>query len=303
MIFNEIYGCYYNAVAKMLRLAVDGRLTEKEMHRIVSEEAFDESMLSIIPAIKGQEWQLIDRTLNTPLISSPVMPLTILEKRWLKTIMMDPRVALFAPECEGLDDVEPLFRLEDVVYFDQYLDGDEYTNQEYIARFHQILQAIREQRKIKVEFWSSKNKKRTLLCAPIQIEYSDKEDKFRIIAIGSRGVVTINMGRIVACELTDEIFEKADSLILRERKVLEFELSDTRNALERAMMKFAHYKKRAERVDDTTYRVEIEYDAEDETDLLIQIMSFGSAVNVLGPQSILEEIKNRLKKQLLSLDW
>ena len=54
MIFNEIYGCYYNAVAKMIHLAIDGKLTEKEMNRIVAEEAYDESVLFIIPAIRKQ---------------------------------------------------------------------------------------------------------------------------------------------------------------------------------------------------------------------------------------------------------
>ena len=54
MIFNEIYGCYYNAVAKMISLAVDGRLTESKMNEIASEYAFEESLLTIIPAIKKQ---------------------------------------------------------------------------------------------------------------------------------------------------------------------------------------------------------------------------------------------------------
>lgn len=71
MIFNEIYGCYYNAVAKMISLAVDGRLNEKKMSEIASEYAFEESMLTIIPAIKNQEWQLIDRSFETPIMNKP----------------------------------------------------------------------------------------------------------------------------------------------------------------------------------------------------------------------------------------
>ena len=30
MLFHEIYGCYYNAVAEILRQAVNGNLTEME---------------------------------------------------------------------------------------------------------------------------------------------------------------------------------------------------------------------------------------------------------------------------------
>ena len=35
MLFHEIYGCYYNAVAEILRQAVDGELTEKSMQEII----------------------------------------------------------------------------------------------------------------------------------------------------------------------------------------------------------------------------------------------------------------------------
>jgi len=73
MIFNEIYGCYYNAVAKMISPAVDGRLTESKMNEIASEYAFEESLLTIIPALKNQDWQLIDHDFETPIESKPSM--------------------------------------------------------------------------------------------------------------------------------------------------------------------------------------------------------------------------------------
>ena len=43
MLFHEIYGCYYNAVAEILRQAVNGKLTEKEIQKIVTEKAFSEN--------------------------------------------------------------------------------------------------------------------------------------------------------------------------------------------------------------------------------------------------------------------
>ena len=146
MLFHEIYGCYYRAVAKMLKLAIEGGLTEKKMYEIVAETAFEESSLIMIPALKKQEWQLLDENLHTPLKHTPDMPLTILEKRWLKTILLDKRVKLFlepvpanaeqaatavsnadfAAACpRELADTEPLFFPEDIVYFDRYADGDD----------------------------------------------------------------------------------------------------------------------------------------------------------------------------------
>lgn len=303
MIFNEIYGCYYNAVAKIIALAVNGELTENEMHRIVSEEAFDESMLSIIPAIKQQNWQLIDENLETSIVHKPTMPMTDLEKRWLKTILLDPRIALFVIGQKELNDVDPLFYPDDVVYFDRYLDGDKYTHSSYIANFHTVMQAIREHRKIKIKYWNNRNQERWGTFCPVKMEYSDKEDKFRILSAGKMDLRTVNMGRVIKCELLDETFEIELELPERKRGRLTFELTDSRNVLERAMLKFAHYKKQAERIGDKLYRVEMEYDIDDETDVLIQIMSFGSAIKVISPATIQEELTLRIKKQLSMMEW
>ena len=303
MIFNEIYGCYYRAVGQIIRLAIDGELTEAKMNQIASELAFEESLLTIVPALKDQEWQLIDKEYKTPINKDPVMPLTIMEKRWLKTVLQDPRAVLFRVPQIGLEDVEPLFKSEDIVYFDRYLDGDPYENPSYIANFHMILQAIRELRKVKITFLSRKNRERTGIFIPVKIEYSDKEDKFRIVCAQDRLVRTINMARIVKCEYASELFSENVPLPERKMETLVFELIDERNTLERAMMKFSHYKKEVERIDDNTYHVEMEYDQDDETDILIQIMNFGSYVKILEPNKLKEQLCNRISKQLTMLDW
>ena len=69
MIFNEIYGCYYNTVAKIIGAAVDGELTENKMNEIISQNAYDESFYTIISSLKNQSWQLIDSKLETPILT------------------------------------------------------------------------------------------------------------------------------------------------------------------------------------------------------------------------------------------
>ena len=231
MIFNEIYGCYYNAVAKMISLAVDGRLTESKMNEIASEYAFEESLLTIIPAIKKQEWQVIDHELETPIVNKPSMPMTTLEKRWLKTILLDPRIALFQIPMGELKDVEPLFEPGDIVYFDRYLDGDRYDQPSYIANFFIIQQAIKEHKKVRIKFWNNRNQERTHLLEPIKIEYSDKEDKFRVLCAGRWDIRTINMGRIIQCTRLEETFPEELCLQTRKRDTLIFELTDERRTL------------------------------------------------------------------------
>ncbi len=303
MIFHEIYGCYYNAVAKIIGLAIDGTLTPKEMNRVVSEMAFEESVLSVIPAIRQQDWQLIDGMNRTPIVNKPAMPLTDLEKRWLKTVLLDPRVTLFDVPAVELNDVEPLYLPEDVVYFDRYLDGDPFEDAGYIANFRTVMRAIRECRKIKVHFYNNKGREREGVFGPIKMEYSDKEDKFRFLSFERGDFHTVNLGRIINCELLEEVVVNGPAVPARPMETLVFELTDERNALERAMMKFAHFEKRVERTGPALYYVEMEYSKEDETDVLIQILSFGSYVKVLAPEGIKRELADRLSRQLSVIEW
>lgn len=305
MLFHEIYGCYYRAVVQMLNLAIAGGLTEKKMYEIVAETAFEESSLIMIPALKKQEWQLLDENLHTPLKHTPDMPLTILEKRWLKTILLDKRVKLFlkpVPENTELADTDPLFFPEDIVYFDRYVDGDDYDDPAYIANFRLIRQAIAERRKLKVTFRNGREQKRCEILEPVQLEYSDKEDKFRVLCADRQSIKTVNLGRIVQCELLKDTFPENVRLKEREKKVLKFILTDERNALERAMMKFSHHKKEVERRDAENYLVTLEYDADDETDVLIQILSFGSYIEVTAPDRMREELRKRMERQMALVD-
>lgn len=302
MIFHELYGCYYQAVSRMLACAVEGDLTIQKMHEIIRECTFEESILTIMPSIQNQQWQLLDEHLETPLVDIPRMPLTLLEKRWLKTILQDARIVLFGvPEKVDpeLSEVEPLFHPQDIVYFDRYLDGDRYDQLNYIHNFRTMLQAVRLSRKVRLRFWNGKGQIRSGVYAPIKMEYSDKEDKFRVLCAGAPEMRVINMGRVIRCAMLDEGIAPEDRALPERRfRTLELELIDKRNTLERAMMRFSHYKKEAQRIAEDRYRVILSYEAMDETDLLIQILSFGPYVKIIEPGELKDEIAERIRKQL-----
>ena len=59
MIFSELYGAYYNAVAAILREAAAHPVTKEELRRITAENAFSESVLTIEPALTGGKWPLL----------------------------------------------------------------------------------------------------------------------------------------------------------------------------------------------------------------------------------------------------
>ena len=298
MIFSELYGSYYRTVAKILRAAVDHPLEKGELREIVAGSAFGESALSIVPALEEQRWQLLRADGTTPLRYAPDLPLTALEKRWLKAISLDPRIRLFGWEFPGLEDVEPLFTPEDYFVYDRYSDGDPYEDEGYIRRFRMILDAVRHRAPLIVDTANRRGRVSRLMLLPEYLEYSEKDDKFRLIASGNRYGSTINLGRIVSCTPCPTPVASSHGRAPRpQSRTVEFELTDRRNALERVLLHFAHFEKEAERLEDGRYLVRIVYDRDDETEMVIRILSFGQMVKVVSPESFVELIKDRLIRQ------
>ena len=83
MIFNEVYSAYYNTVAKIISSLLDGKKDDKALNQIVADTAFGESMLTILPSLKSEKWQLVHSDMTTAIEHKPTMPLTNLQKQWL----------------------------------------------------------------------------------------------------------------------------------------------------------------------------------------------------------------------------
>lgn len=298
MLFSEIYGSYFNVVNAILSEAADGTLTDMRLTEVVQKKAFAESVLSIPMALKNGEWPLIDKEFKTQIQHRPTMPLTTLQRRWMKAILQDPRIALFAPNQEGLEDVEPLYKPDVFVFFDQYLDGDPYEDPDYIACFRLILGAIRENRKIRISFSGHNGIYHSFRCIPYRLEYSVKDDKFRLLATGNHRSYTINMARVKSCELLEKYERSKFSEPQNRFCELTFRLRDERNALERVLLHFSHFEKETVRIDDKLYQIKLRYDNEDETELLIRILSFGPVLEVTAPAKFIELMRIRIQKQL-----
>ena len=259
MIFSEIYGTYFKAVSAILAKAVDGALTERELTRTVLENAFGESLVTIPARLTDGSWPLITKDFGTPLRHKPRMPLTALEKQWLKALLLDPRVRLFDPSEEGLEDVEPLFTPEQFVYFDRYADGDDYTDPRYIEHFRTIIRAMHEKRKLRVRFHGHRGNRQSYICIPYKLEYSSKDDKFRLIT-GFRGKpLTVNLSRMDSVHILEPWDESEYRQPKEREKTLVMELYDTRNALERVMLAFSDLEKETERIGEKRYRITLNY--------------------------------------------
>ena len=298
MIFSELYGTYYITMAKIIEKSIDHPIKMDEIRSIVEKYAFGESILKIESSIEEERWQVIKKDGSTVLVNVPSMPLTILQKRWLKAISLDPRMKLFEDEIPGLEDVEPLFTREDFYIFDKYGDGDLYEDEMYIKNFRLILDALRNKYSLRIITANRRGRELYRVVMPERLEYSEKDDKFRLIGTGCKYGETINLGRIITCEpYTEEFVVSKRRSSNRRLRVVEFELIDERNALERVLLHFAHFKKQAQRLDGDKYKISINYAKDAETEILIRILSFGPMIRVIGPNDFVKLIKDRLKKQ------
>ena len=267
----------------------------ERLAELVREKAFGESVLTIPVKLKDGSWPLLTEDLKTPLGAAPQMPLTTLEKRWLKALLQDPRIRLFSPSEAGLEDVEPLFAPDDIVYFDRYADGDDYADPGYIARFRAILRALRERENLFVRYDGSRGKVMELVLTTHWLEYSEKDDRFRLKASGMKRGWTINLSRLTACAPAGRGERAAPRPGNAGR--LTFELKDRRNALERVLLHFSHLRKETERLGEDLYRVTLYYDRQDETELVIRVLAFGPVIRVTEPAHFVQLVKQRIDDQ------
>ncbi len=299
MIFSELYSAYYTTVAKILKAAVDHPLQRDEITRIIEENAFKESILTILPALKEERWQLVRSDGTTPLKHIPTMPLTLLQKRWLAAIAQDPRIRLFTDQSFDFLKAEPLFSFQDLCVMDRYCDGDDYTDESYIRHFRLILAAIKSGGCLKIVVQNREGKAVTRVIQPQYLEYSEKDDKFRVIAMDSRFESTINLGRIKYCERWNKpnVSEPLKVKTACSSHVV-FELADRRKSLERVLLHFAHFEKQVEKIKEGLYRITVIYDKNDETEMVIRILSFGPMIRVMAPQYFIDLIKALLTAQI-----
>jgi len=295
LLFHEIYGGYYHTVAAILDEAVRGMLTPKRLRELVQTHAFGESFLSIPDGLTGERWRLLHSDLSAELNSAPERPLSLLEKRWLRSLLLDPRIRLFDVDMHDLENVKPLFTPDMFIFFDRYADGDDYHDPNYIAHFRTIMTALREKKDLYISFTSGRQSQPSLVVTPHYLEYSEKDDCFRLIASGFRRSWTIRLSRVMDCAAA----ENSRALPLRPSKTetLVFELEDQRHALERVLLHFSHLEKETKRLDETHYRVTLRYDPADETEMVIRILSFGPTIRVLEPQRLIAELQKRIEHQ------
>lgn len=313
-IFSEIYGKYFRIATEVLSKR---KISESQIYNIIEKEGFRDSLLflpqKIIPQKDGKDWGLLkkdeDGRLSPVLKNSPVEILTKIQKMWLKSKLADPKTKLFLDEegmeklAEKLEEVEPLYRKEDFRFTDIFADGDDFDDSRYKRHFRIILAAIKDREVLTVGFTSGHGERICAKYLPIKFEYSQKNDKLRVLCYSvkkgrTRGEATLNIGRIEEIEKTGIFINDIDRKRRSGRESVTVKVSTGRNAVERFMTEFAGYEKETERdIETGKCVVKLFYDKQDETELLIGLLSFGPVIEIMEPEGFRAQAAERVRRE------
>ena len=315
-LFSEIYGAYFRIAAAVL-----GResVTERDIRCIVEKEGFRDSVL-FVPnkLIPGEDsWGLLEDNGNgtySPVTKNPpVTVVTELQKRWLRAKLSDPKLALFLTDEEltaleeRLRDTEPLYTPDMIRIVDAFSDGDNYADPFYRTVFRELLEALRAGEITHICFDSGKGESKHGFFLPLRLEYSSKNDKFRVYCCRTRysnltsDVIVVNLGRITELRRTGEIpgsTVAGESSSQRCTEPAVIRVTNERNSIEEFLMEFSSYEKKTETDEsEQVCQVTLWYDKYDETELLIKLLSFGPAVEILSPPKLRSQAAERVRKQ------
>lgn len=309
-LFSEIYSTYYLITEKILKRK---SVTRADIMDVIRKDGFSETMLFLEPKLTCEDgYGLLKKNgekFESILKGEPHIPLSSLEKSWLCSVLNDPKSNLFLDKEQKVKLVEllgtdALYQNRFISFFDQYSDGDDFENPEYIQHFRKILKAAHEKRLIKISFQTRKGNRITHYFLPVKIEYSEKNNKLRVYVNRYKdGMITdtgiINISQITLTQLTNTKTSVIYSVPAK-KKTARIIIHNERNAVKRFMMEFAELEKESVYDEDTgECVVTLKYDEKNEAEMIIRFLSFGPVIEVTSPADIREQIRRRIEHQKL----
>lgn len=323
-LFSEIHSRYFYIISQVLQTAAGRSLAAGEIAAMVADHGFAETAMSLTPALLNSGHESYCLLTNEPsgqlrpvTRNLPPLMLTTLQQRWLKAIIADKRFALFTSDCEQslyrslLADVEPLYNPDHLLPVDMANDGDDYGSQEYRDLFATLLTAIQSGKVLFITYESGKGNRLSAYFAPYKLEYSLKDDKFRLVGVRIRqkklrSLYKLNLARITSATVMDwqaprDLAGYVQSL--RMPQPVEIEITNERNGFERIFTQLSNFERISEYDENTkTCHMKIYYYEVDEMELLITLLSFGPVIRVVGPAGFKRQLVERIagQKQLFA---
>ena len=309
--FNTYKNKLFIILARIMNQAVDGReFTEEEVEKFLKETKIaDEDFIKNVLGYGENPYGIMDFDFKPKFTDKkiPINP-TVLEKRWLKSVLQDDIVRLFLKDEiiqkleSKLQDVEPLFTMN--------LKAGE-INEELIKV---IVSSFRYDKFIKYRF-VYKDREYEQIGIPFKLSYILKEEKFKlsVYCVQRRKIFYIDLNDIISIEILEELDEDLIQLQKQVNEVGKKEFFEENlkdqivnlkmeiipqfggNTVERAHFLFSGYDKKSYKMEDH-YILNVKYYKFDEENIIDKILSLGIYVTVLEPEEIKQKVVSILLK-------
>lgn len=241
-----------------------------------------------------------------------VIPLTAWELRWLCTILHDDKMQLFlsSDTINTLlslipENIKPI-PLSDIIIFDQYHSMCHKPN---IEVFNAIVSSLHKCVRLQIKYTDGKGRKYEGTYCPLHIEYSKRDDRFRLYVAceKSERIHIMNIDEITNVRICDRSFdpniyqEFLSTFLNSTTQKITVEFTDTKNIPDRILNEFSPWRKHCELINPQTklYRFTLYYHKYDEKDILIRLMSYGPYIRIIDKKHpVYKELMNRIDKQI-----
>lgn len=332
-LFNEFYCVSFYKLGEILFDLLQKRQLNNELIKAKVQEYIDAFIFDDTKAankVKAKRKQQVESFINNFLIEgasifsfdkqkkirtmNQLMPLTRIEKQWLQNVLKHPFAYCFLEkgEIEKLLAYLPadnLFDINDVNLVAQAFDmKGHYEQNNYLQHMITINKAVSNNIYLNITCINQYGKKKTYEeFAPVYIEYSKKDNRFRIRGAYKNGKCeTINLERIKHIAKSDKHynFENASQDVLWDDKNKEKHLviffDDSEDIPNRILSEFSCYRKECIRWGDGAYRMILYYNKDDSKEIVIRLLGYGSLITVDEDSGdVLKEMKERLENQLV----
>lgn len=243
----------------------------------------------------------------------PIRP-TLVELQWLQALQDDPAAAsLLKPTVLAkLKQQFPVTSNQPAYYFWRKFMTDNYqepfADENFTNNLRTILDALIQKKKIQYVNKLANGKKYAGIVAPFKLEYSPRNNRFRLIIWHpeNKRLIKINVANLATVKLleekvTSEEFQSAKNFIKAKRAdttPLVLQIQEKNNAVERCFHLFSSYDIESHLESPGLYVLKVFYYDFDEAEIIDDLLSLGSAITVLEPLHIREKIITTIQEAL-----
>ena len=292
-LFNDYKNRYYRCIQNIINEIYNGKkYTKKDIRKILQDAYLEQEFVLVNEFVNGEFFEFEDEFAKLRIDSNIPIRLNDLEIAYLKMFVEDE-------EFNKVLDEEILTKLKQKLDKIDSLNYNQYWQRESIDKFGDSLDNLVFRNKIiilekailnnKFIKYSSKNRKGDVfedkIAYPCKIEYSIKNNKYRLIVFCDDRAIKINIDAMTKVEiLEDKDFLSKNKSNLQDEKIKEFinnkknidkpivlKIEDNKNTLDRCFNLFSAYDKRYYYNDNNNLILNIYYHDFDEAEIVRDI--------------------------------